>query len=76
MTAGNVLLADLEPVKGREQGGQRPVIVVSAERYDAPDMFLGVPLTTTRRALPQHIPVPANRSTGLDRACFALQGPA
>ena len=33
MTSGDVLLCDLNPVAGREQGGTRPVLVVSHHRY-------------------------------------------
>jgi mRNA-degrading endonuclease toxin of MazEF toxin-antitoxin module len=29
MTSGDILLCDLNPVAGREQGGVRPVVVVS-----------------------------------------------
>lgn len=52
---GDVFLADLEPVKGSEQGKQRPVIV-----FQNPDLnrftttLLCIPLTSnlTRRGLP------------------------
>lgn len=52
---GDVFLADLEPVKGSEQGKQRPVIV-----FQNPDLgrftttFICIPLTTnlSRRGLP------------------------
>jgi mRNA-degrading endonuclease toxin of MazEF toxin-antitoxin module len=34
MTSGDVLLCDLNPVAGREQGGVRPVVVVQLGRVD------------------------------------------
>jgi hypothetical protein len=33
LTSGDILLCDLNPVAGREQGGIRPVLVVSHHRY-------------------------------------------
>jgi mRNA interferase MazF len=32
---GDVLWADLEPVRGREQGGRRPVFVISEDVFNA-----------------------------------------
>jgi mRNA interferase MazF len=32
---GDVVWADLEPVRGHEQGGQRPVVVISADVFNA-----------------------------------------
>ena len=46
MTSGDVLLCDLNPVAGREQGGVRPVVVVSHPRYAVvPGLFIAVPLS-------------------------------
>jgi mRNA-degrading endonuclease toxin of MazEF toxin-antitoxin module len=51
MTSGDVLLCDLNPVAGREQGGVRPVVAVSHPRYAAvPGLFTAVPLTTQPRS--------------------------
>jgi mRNA interferase MazF len=73
MTTGDILLADLNPVTGQEQGGRRPVVVVSDRRYSAiPGLFLAVPLTSTDRELPHHVVVPANSTTGLERTSFAV----
>ena len=73
MTTGDILLADLNPVTGQEQGGRRPVVVVSDPRYSAiPGLFLAVPLTSTHRRLPHHVVVPANSTTGLDRISYAM----
>ena len=32
---GDVLWADLDPVRGHEQGGQRPVVVISEDVFNA-----------------------------------------
>ena len=73
MTTGDVLLANLNLTLGGEQGGRRPVVVVSDRRYSViPGLFLAVPLTSTQRGLPHHVPVPANTRTGLDRDSYAM----
>ncbi len=73
MTSGDVLLCDLNPVAGREQGGIRPVVVVSHNRYSViPGLFLAVPLTTRNRDLDHHIEVPTDDSTGLKQVSYAM----
>lgn len=73
MNSGDILLADLNPSTGNEQGGRRPVVVVSDRRYSViPGLFLGVPLTSTERGLPHHVPVPPNSATGLSRDSYAM----
>jgi mRNA interferase MazF len=32
---GDIFWADLEPVRGHEQGGQRPVVVISQDEFNA-----------------------------------------
>ena len=66
MTSGDVLLCDLNPVAGREQGGVRPVVVVSHPRYAVvPGLFIAVPLTSRHRGLEHHVEIPADGQTGL-----------
>ncbi len=73
MTSGDVLLCDLNPVAGREQGGIRPVIVVSHHRYSViPGLFLAVPLTSRNRDLDHHIEIPADDDTGLRQISYAM----
>ena len=73
MTSGDVLLCDLNPVAGREQGGIRPVVVVSHPRYAViPGLFLAVPLTTRDRELDHHVRVPADGGTGLRQVSYAM----
>jgi mRNA interferase MazF len=73
LTSGDLLLCDLNPVAGREQGGIRPVIVVSHHRYSViPGLFLAVPLTTRNRDLDHHIEIPADDSTGLRQVSYAM----
>jgi len=73
MTSGDLLLCDLNPVAGREQGGVRPVLVVSHPRYAAvPGLFIAVPLTTRFRGLEHHIEIPADDRTGLKQVSYAM----
>jgi mRNA interferase MazF len=73
LTSGDVLLCDLNPVAGREQGGIRPVVVVSHHRYSVvPGLFLAVPLTTRNRDLDHHIEIPADADTGLKQVSYAM----
>ena len=73
MTSGDILLCDLNPVAGREQGGIRPVVVVSHHRYRViPGLFLAVPLTTRDRGLDHHVRVQADDHTGLNQVSFAM----
>jgi len=73
LTSGDVLLCDLNPVAGREQGGIRPVVVVSHRRYSViPGLFLAVPLTSRDRGLDHHIEVPADDQTGLKQVSYAM----
>lgn len=73
MTSGDILLCDLNPVAGREQGGVRPVVVVSHDRYAViPGLFLAVPLTTRNRDLEHHIEIPADNRTGLKQLSYAM----
>ncbi len=73
MTSGDVLLCDLNPVAGREQGGTRPVVVVSHPRYAVvPGLFIAVPLTSRYRGLEHHIEVPADNQTGLKQVSYAM----
>jgi mRNA interferase MazF len=73
LTSGDVLLCDLNPAAGREQGGIRPVVVVSHHRYTViPGLFLAVPLTSRDRGLDHHVEVPAQDGTGLQRLSYAM----
>jgi mRNA interferase MazF len=73
LNSGDVLLCDVNPVTGREQGGIRPIVVVSHQRYAViPGLILAVPLTSRDRGLEHHVGIPANDRTGLDRPSYAM----
>jgi mRNA interferase MazF len=70
---GGVWLADLNPTRGREQTGQRPVLVVSASPFNqsGAGLVIAVPFTTRKRGIPTHIEVrPPNG--GLHEPSFAM----
>lgn len=54
---GDVWWAWLGEPEGREQGGRRPVVVISGETYlaTADTMAMVVPVTNTRRGWPNHV---------------------
>ena len=56
---GEIWLADLNPVRGHEQAGRRPVLVVSVNQFNQSraDLVVIVPLTSTLRTLPLHVVV-------------------
>ena len=70
---GEVWLADLEPTRGNEQAGQRPVLVVSTDRFNQgrSRLVVAVPFTTRRRDLPIHVEV-RPPDGGLREVSFAM----
>lgn len=59
LTRGDIWLADLDPTRGHEQAGRRPVLVVSDDRFHQglSGLVFGAPLTTRARNLPFHVAV-------------------
>ncbi len=57
--AGDLLLADLDPITGHEQGGRRPVLVLSGPSYNElrNEQLIVAAITTRQRNLPFHIAV-------------------
>jgi mRNA interferase MazF len=56
---GEVWYADLDPSFGHEQGGRRPVLVVSADDFNAglSGLVVVLPITSRVRQLPLHVPI-------------------
>jgi mRNA interferase MazF len=46
---GDVYYADMDPVRGREQSGRRPVVVVSADFLNRRDLVVTVVVGTTAK---------------------------
>ena len=60
--AGDLLLADLDPVAGHEQGGRRPVLVLSGPSYNElrNKQLIVAAITSRPRGLPFHVPLGAD----------------
>lgn len=56
---GEVWLADLNPTRGHEQAGRRPVLVVSEDLFNRgpAGLVIVLPMTSTIRNVPSHVPV-------------------
>lgn len=69
---GKIWWADLAPVRGREQRGHRPVVVVSSRGYveAVTTLVLATPVSTTDRGWPNHIRLRGH--TGLDLPSWAM----
>jgi mRNA interferase MazF len=56
---GEIWMADFEPIRGHEQGGTRPCLIVSVNPFNRSRaaLVIGIPLTTRQRQIISHIPV-------------------
>lgn len=53
---GDIIWADLDPTRGHEQGGRRPVVVISSERLNTASGATVIAMALTTR--PQRLPFP------------------
>jgi len=70
---GTVAWAELDPVRGREQAGRRPVLVVASDLYleQADTLAIIVPATTKDRGWPNHVRL-RGEDLALPSATFAM----
>lgn len=71
---GDIWFVNFNPTKGREQRGDRPALIVSADRLNSSpaELVIAVPLTTTERsAIPWHVEINAPDG-GLRKTSYAL----
>lgn len=56
---GEIWSVTFDPVRGHEQGGTRPGLVVSNDRFNGTPhtLCILVPLTRTDRGIPSHLPI-------------------
>lgn len=68
---GEVWQVDLRPVRGREQDGMRPALVLSVDKFNRgpADLVIVLPITSKAKGIPTHVPVPKGEG-GLDEDSF------
>ncbi|NLS09768.1 type II toxin-antitoxin system PemK/MazF family toxin [Nesterenkonia sp. MY13] len=56
---GELWWAYLDPAVGCEQGGRRPIVVISSRRYlkTVDTLLISVPVTSVDRGWPNHVPL-------------------
>ena len=56
---GDVWLVDFDPVRGHEQGGRRPAVVVSVDEFNhgGAGLVVMLPVTTRDKRNPMHVPL-------------------
>jgi mRNA interferase MazF len=71
---GEIWNADLDPIRGREQAGKRPVLVVSTDRFNEgpAELVVVLPITSKAKGIPWHVALAAGGGTGLRTASFAM----
>ena len=56
---GEGWLVDLEPIRGREQGGQRPAVILSVDLFNEgpAGLVVALPITSRQKKIPFHVPL-------------------
>lgn len=72
LVPGAIVWADLDPVQGREQGGRRPLLVVSSDIHLelATRLVTVIPITSRNRRWPNHITI--SEDAGLGKESWAM----
>src|SRR5438128_692568 len=54
---GDIWLVDLNPIRGREQSGQRPAVVISVDLFNSgpADLIVVLPITSHAKGIPFHV---------------------
>jgi mRNA interferase MazF len=54
---GEVWLVDLNPVRGREQAGRRPALIVSVDEFNhgPAGLIVALPITSRAKGIPWHV---------------------
>jgi mRNA interferase MazF len=71
---GEIWNADLDPTRGREQAGRRPVLIVSTDRFNEgpAELAVIVPITSKDKRIPWHVALHPGTGTGLRVQSFAM----
>jgi mRNA interferase MazF len=73
LVAGAVVWVELDPVRGHEQAGRRPAVVISTNAYNdsIPHLAVVLPVTSRDRGLPHHVRL-QGPSLALQTASYAM----
>ena len=73
LAAGAVVWVGLDPVRGHEQAGRRPAVVISTDAYNdsIPHLAVVLPVTSRDRGLPHHVRL-EGPSLALQTASYAM----
>lgn len=57
LARGEIWLADLNPVKGHEQAGKRPCLIISVDLFNqgASGLVVVLPITSKEKGIPFHV---------------------
>lgn len=73
MRQGEIWFADLDPAKGSEQAGRRPVVIVSGNALNETlPIVIAVPVSSKIKSYPTCVMLRANRSNGLRKDSEAI----
>ncbi len=63
---GHVVWVDFDPVRGHEQRGKRPAMIVSSEKYNAKSgLALACPITSRAKGYPFEVSLTTKAMTGV-----------
>ena len=63
---GDIVVVDLDPVVGHEQGRERPCVVLSGREFNDASVFLVVaPITSKIKGYPFEVPVHVGKLSGV-----------
>lgn len=73
---GEVWLADLNPTRGHEQAGRRPVLVVSEDLFNRgpAGLVIVLPMTSAVREVPSHVPISPPEGGVKNRTAILCEG--
>ena len=73
MQQGEIWFADLNPTKGFEQAGKRPVVIISGDTLnDILPIVIVAPITSKVKSYPTCVLLSANKTNGLTKNSEAI----
>jgi len=73
MRQGEIWSANLDPAKGSEQAGRRPVVIISGDTLNETlPIIIVVPITSKIKSYPTCVRLSANKTTGLTKDSEAI----